>query len=399
MGRLVFVHGINVRAPEGPGEHPYDETCRAIGYELFLKNIKWRIAKCSWGDDLGARLLAKGVSFPPERDKKLAEVIGPDDPAKLWGILFEDPTFEVRALSSMPETEAEAMVPGAGRPKWVELEERLQGDIEPNEKLKERLARLQLEKAFPIAVRQTKDDPFTLTAVRHPEAFRAVARAVVARTVSIGLDQGIPAPGFDDLEAMTLEMEQILRDGELFGISDWAKSTLLGWGTTMAVRRRASLAQTATPIAGDIILYQASGKLLRDRIAEVVEEEAKSGEPVAILAHSLGGVAAVETLCERQTTRQQVKKLITAGSQSGYFYEINALRTLPFGEPLPDNFPDWLNFWDYRDFLSFVVEPVFTGGGRRQDVSIESGLPFVASHSGYWRQSKTWDAIKTFLGE
>ena len=99
-----------------------------------------------------------------------------------------------------------------------------------------------------------EDDPFTLTAVRHPEAFRAVARAVVARTVSIALDQGIPAPGFDDLEAMTQEMEQVLRDGELFGISDWAKSTLLGWGTTMAIRRRASLAQTATPIVGDVIL-------------------------------------------------------------------------------------------------------------------------------------------------
>jgi hypothetical protein len=399
MARLVFVHGINVRAPDGPGEHPYDETCRAIGYELFLKNIKWQIVKCRWGDDLGAHLLAEGKSFPPERAKALAEMAGPDDPAKLWGVLFEDPTFELRALSSMPETEAEAMVPGAGRPKWVELEERLQGDIEPNEKLKDRLTRLQLENLFPIAVQQTKDDPFTLTAVRHPEAFRAVARAIVARTVLIGLDRGVPAPCIEDLEAMTIEMEQVLRDGELFGVSDWAKSTLLGWGTTMAVRRRATLSGAATPIAGDVILYQAHGELLRARIAEVVEKEAKTGEPVAILAHSLGGVAAVETLVERPTTRKHVKKLITAGSQSGFFYEINALRTLPFGERLPDDFPEWLNFWDYRDFLSFVVEPVFTGGGRRQDVPIESGLPFVASHSGYWRQSKTWDAIKTFLGE
>jgi hypothetical protein len=66
---------------------------------------------------------------------------------------------------------------------------------------------------------------------------------------------------------MTIEMEQVLRDGELFGISDWAKSTLLGWGTTMAVRRRATLSGAATPIAGDVILYQAHGELLREFFA------------------------------------------------------------------------------------------------------------------------------------
>src|SRR5438552_3057769 len=134
----------------------------------------------------------------------------------------------------MPEPEAEAGAPGQGRPKWIELEERLKGDIEPDNKLKEHLARLQLDTVFPSAVQQTRDDQFTLPAVRHPEAFRAIARAIVARTIRIGLEQGIPAPGFQDLETMTMEMEQVLRDGELFGISDWAKTTLLGWGTTIA---------------------------------------------------------------------------------------------------------------------------------------------------------------------
>ena len=71
MGRLVFVHGINVRAPEGPGEHPYDETCRAIGYELFLKNIKWRIAKCPWGDISELVCSPKGCHFPPSATRSL----------------------------------------------------------------------------------------------------------------------------------------------------------------------------------------------------------------------------------------------------------------------------------------------------------------------------------------
>lgn len=124
---------------------------------------------------------------------------------------------------------------------------------------------------------------------------------------------------------------------------------------------------------------------------------AEAPEPVAVLAHSLGEVATAEVLCETPALRQRVKKFITAGSQPSYFYEIDSLRTLPFGQPLPADFPDWLNFWDPRDFLSFLVAPVFAGGGARTDVEIKSGLPFPASHSGYWRQLTTWNEVKDFL--
>jgi hypothetical protein len=33
----------------------------------------------------------------------------------------------------------------------------------------------------------------------------------------------------------------------------------------------------------------------------------------------------------------------------------------------------------------------------REDIQIDSGLPFPASHSGYWRQPATWDKLKEFL--
>jgi hypothetical protein len=86
VASLVFVHGIAVRAPTDGSEHPYDATCRAIGYELFLKNMDWQLIKCRWGDDLGARLLGNGVSFPPDREGRLGVVVAPDDPSGLWGI-------------------------------------------------------------------------------------------------------------------------------------------------------------------------------------------------------------------------------------------------------------------------------------------------------------------------
>jgi hypothetical protein len=242
------------------------------------------------------------------------------------------------------------------------------------------------------AARETAD------AIRHPQAARAIARAIVANTVQIGLGEGIRPPGLAGLDDLAVDTEQILRPAQLGAIRDYARLAFAGIGARLATRwgvgQRETLPLGVTPIAGDVIYYQAHGERIRARIHETV---AKAPGPVALMAHSLGGIASVEAMCENPDTRKRVKKFVTAGSQSGFFYEIDALRTLPFGQALPDDFPDWLNFWDSRDFLSFVTKDVFSGGGSRTDVEIESGLPFPASHSGYWRQSLTWQRVKTFL--
>src|SRR3954468_23473844 len=100
MGSLVFVHGIGVRAPTDGGEHPLDATCRAIGWELLLRKIEWKIVKCNWGDKLGACLLSGGKSLP-KSPGRLGVPVRPEDPAGLWSILIHDPTFELRALATM----------------------------------------------------------------------------------------------------------------------------------------------------------------------------------------------------------------------------------------------------------------------------------------------------------
>jgi hypothetical protein len=401
MGSLVFVHGIGSRAATDGGEHPYDATCRAIGWELFFKKIEWKLVKCQWGDELGARLRADGKSFPPY-EGKLAVAGEPDDAAGVWRILLDDPSFELRALATMLKSGAAAQgvapvppgPPGATIPPSVALQARLAAGITPAGPLLEQLKRFELEGCFGRAVDAVKADPETQGAVPHPQAFRAIARAIVARTVRCGVDLGIPPPGGADLELMVQNLEPLLREGQLFGIPDWAKKALAGWLTSKGERQRAVLLSAASPLAGDVIVYGVHGNRIRDRIREVV---AHAPEPVAILAHSLGGIAAAETLAEDPATRERVKRFITVGSQSGFFYEIDALCTLPFGTRLPSDFPDWLNFWDPRDFLSFVVDGVFTGGGTRTDVRADSGLPFPASHSGYWRQSIVWERVKDFL--
>jgi hypothetical protein len=399
---LIFVHGIGVRAPvAADGEHPYEATCRAISTELVENGIGWKLVKCAWGDDLGASLRAGGKSFP-RPPGQLGVAARPADPAALWELLLDDPSFELRALAAMlVEMPAVAAGGPPGQaPPWVILQQRLRDNLAPAGQLAVQLGSFELGAAFAAAVKQTQADPAVAHAIRHPQAARAIARSIVARMVRIALDQGIPPPGLADLEALAGATEQLLRPAQLAAPLDWAKAALLGWGmrigTSVGARQRALLAGAATPIAGDVILYQAHGDRIRARIHQTV---AQAPEPVAILAHSLGGIASLEALCENAATRARVKKFITAGSQSGFFYEIDALKTLSYGQALPEDFPDWLNFYDQRDFLSFLTKDVFSGGGPRTDVEIKSGLPFPASHSGYWRQPLVWESVKAFLAD
>jgi hypothetical protein len=392
MGSIVFVHGIGVRESAEGGEHPFEATCRVIRFELALNQIGLPLVPCGWGDDLGARLRSNGQCFP----KKLGTLGVPlirDDPAGLWQTLLEDPTFELRALSAIGGVPGLA-APGQ-KPAWVQLQVRL-ATLVPDEALRQMLSGLQLEEPFKEATDRIRSSKPAADAIYHPQCARALARAITALTVRIGESCGIPPPPLPELEQLAAETERVLQVGQLGGVGDWAKTVILGWATTWAERQRTTLAGTATPIAGDVIYYQAQGSEIRARINEVV---GKAPEPVAMLAHSLGGIAGVEALCETPELRKRVRKLITVGSQSGFFYEINALRTLPFGAHLPPDFPDWLNLWDNRDLLSFLVEPVFSGGRTRRDLEVQSGLPFPSSHSGYWRQRAVWEAIKTFLAD
>lgn len=425
MASLVFVHGIGSRKTTDGSEHPYDVTFRAIGWELFRKKIEWTPVKCQWGDDLGAKLHAGGKSFP-SYDGKLAVPAEPDDPIGVWRVLLEDPTFELRALATMTQTGAKGGAPaaagasgpavagppggafagppggaaggppGGAIPASVALKARLDGGLTPAGPLQVLLKDSGLEACFAEAVAKVRTAPETPGAISHPQAFRALARAIVAETVRRGMDRGIPPPGGAVLQVMADRTEELLQTGQLFGIPDWAKKALAGWLTNKGARERAALLDAATPLAGDVIVYQAHGHIIRERIREAVSGAAG---PVAILAHSLGGIAAAEALVEDAALRNRVRKLITAGSQSGFFYEIDALRTLPYGTDLPPDFPNWLSFWDPRDFLSFKIDGVFTGGRKRRDVRINSELPFPASHSGYWRQSSMWEEVRDFLKE
>jgi hypothetical protein len=86
-----------------------------------------------------------------------------------------------------------------------------------------------------------------------------------------------------------------------------------------------------------------------------------------------------------------VALLVTVGSQAPFFYEVDALSSLQFGEPLPPHFPRWLNIYDLSDILSYEGKRIFPG--RVDDVVVSSGQPFPRSHLAYWDNAATWDAV------
>jgi hypothetical protein len=185
--------------------------------------------------------------------------------------------------------------------------------------------------------------------------------------------------------------------GQALAPFDWVTRPLLGIAkvvaTSKARRERRALTDCASPLAGDIILYQARGnairKFIRDRILEFDRD-------LIVIAHSLGGIAAVDVLIKEDLSTR-VRGLVTVGSQAPFFYEINALVSLGCGQQLPQYFPKkWLNIWDPNDFLSYIGAGVF-GAQSIEDYMVQSNVPFPDSHSAYWDQKEVWAKIGSFF--
>ncbi len=170
-------------------------------------------------------------------------------------------------------------------------------------------------------------------------------------------------------------------------IGDWLMTRI----THTVANRRGSVTDLSTPAVGDIIHYQARGQLIRNFIAKKAAECSAD----VVLTHSLGGVACVDWLASGENPVPSVKRLITVGSQAGYFYEVDALVSSPVGNGLPDTFPEWLNIFDRADMLGYLAQPIFPQ--QAVDFEVDSGQPFPASHSAYWHNDDVWNEIARFL--
>lgn len=408
---VLFVHGTGVRQPG------YSDSFARAQSRVQSLGPDVQLEPCYWGGACGARFNANGLSVPNyDSTRGLGDEVEPDDlQVTLWEMLYRDPLFECRILRlSLP-----ARSPFAQRIDQPMLGRVLRGLDEPQAihvttTLGEDSTRKRIDNAMRWLAYQPQFRSL-IEAADEPKLYAATAaRAIVARAIqseeSDDDDNGArnsPLPMETDarlrdrvVDELTVYIGENDRSfvGALFEtVTGPIQGLALRGLSRLTASRRGKLMDGVSPAAGDVLLYQARGQAIRDFIRERIRTTGAN----VVLAHSLGGIACVDLLIEEPEI--SLKLLVTAGSQAPYFYEINALQSLPFdpvtkpGERLPTSFPRWLNIFDPRDFLSFVGGGIF--GDRVIDWKVDNRLPFPQSHSGYWSNDSTWHAIRKALTE
>jgi hypothetical protein len=417
MATILFVHGTGQRR---------DSVAKSL--EKIRARAKQQpalaalaVENCLWGDPRGTQI-GEGLSVPDYAERGGA---GQPDPAELdvelWANLYADPLYELRLMALQPP--AKTGLPG------LSAGDRLNQAVttfKATPELRSELARGDVDRVFDEARNEVERSLVYREMIRTASdplgPFQdAVARAFVAMAIALfrdGTSGALP----------TIQQDRELRDAcvkrtrEALGPYQAAlmesvvrRLQKLGrkvyWGTPTALlapgalllgmlarRRRGEAMDGSSPLVGDILFYQCRGEGIREFITFRIREVAP---PVVIVAHSLGGVAAVDILV-KENPQGRVALLVTVGSQAPYFYEINALSSLERqpGATLPTHFPPWVNIYDRRDFLSFVGARLFPG--RVSDHDLDSYQPFPVAHSAYWDNEETYriiaDGVSRHLG-
>ncbi|GLV75164.1 hypothetical protein ACH4VS_10070 [Streptomyces hygroscopicus] len=256
----------------------------------------------------------------------------------------------------------------------------------------------------PAAGRVAHEISRTLGGTPPADGIEAIAaRAVYALAVQRaegpdGADEPLPVDGADRdavVGALTDQLGGTDRGGfaarAAKGVAVRALNSYLSPLSSLAHSFRAGITRGSVPAGGDILRYQARGAGVRAAIRAAVREAVDSGHgPVALLAHSLGGIACVDLLAEPDPPAG-VELLVTVGSQAPFLYELDALTALRRGEPLPAAFPRWINVYDEHDLLGFVGAKVFPG--RVTDLRVDTRQPFPRAHTSYFAHHRLYELL------
>ena len=412
MEHVVFVHGTGVREPA------FTNTFNAVRTGLANELANVEVHPCYWAGSHGSNI-GDGRSIPLYAQTMGMAASSVSSNIFEWSLLLDDPHIEFRLLASQ-ESPGGGTTPG--RSPVVALRDQL-GKLQQaamagaigalgatdNAIFLESVANLldmpELDKAVTVGVKLAPSGNDLLDGVR-----LLAARAIVAGWMRILLDNGGLSPTGATRDLLVEDTFSSLGGGraQIMGIGKDLIGAVLApvkmmlqtvvldpslrlasWGSRAY---RHSVANAATPAVGDILIYQARGKPIRDFILNTAMAV---GEPVVLLAHSLGGIACIDLLIEE--ARPCIKGVITAGSQAPFFYEIGALSQLARADAVPAHMPPWLNFYDKNDLLSFLAAPLMKAGNQVADVEAHSGQPFPVSHGAYWSNPAVWKASADFI--
>ena len=398
MHSIVFVHGTGVRALD------CQRTAAHLAAEL-AKHGPFDVITCPWGDQHGARLRLDGASIPHYIGPRDVRSVGvsEDRHVVLWERLYQDPLFELEVFAHQGGPGI-AFEPGQRLASSV-VDRAVRGLV-CSASLQDLLERGDIEDLFGEArTAVIESDPYELALAaatsENTMALRgAIARAIIAEATLQSLAQGaMPAVAIDAGlrdDTVTQCVHEIGGDTRalVFDLVGRPLGRLAASAATRyAVSRRGALADTSTPIAGDILLYQVRGDGIRGCISRTIRNAPGN---VVVIAHSLGGVATVDVLSSEPDTAARVTHLVTVGSQAPHFHEIGALWSLQEGEALPQHFRcRWLNIYDRRDFLSFIGARVFHD--RVVDEMLDNRQPFPMAHSAYFHNPQFWQLVIPWL--
>ena len=371
---LMFVHGTGVR------KKSLAATLDLLRREAAQFAPGWKVEACNWGDPFGAVLNKGGAAVPNyARTGDAAASLAARQQAR-WVLLADDPLIELRVA---PDEAYISAPPGPDI--WARVQA-----LRQHAETADRLAAAGFAGQWqPFIDELAADEEWEAVAsgltLSEAAASPLVARAVVAALQGLLREQALPALRTDVRDALVDGLVPPL-GGPPAAVLDW----LLGRLTAYGRKRRGRITDLTGPAVGDILRYQARGDTLRKFLGEEVQ---RTGARV-LLAHSLGGIAAVDWLALGE---RPVDALITVGSQAAYFYEIDALFSCALGAGLPKFFPKrWLNIYDENDMLSYQASGVFKGWVT--DLRVDNGEPFPESHSAYFQnRAQVWPAIADFL--
>ncbi|WP_406255773.1 hypothetical protein [Streptomyces chartreusis] len=164
-----------------------------------------------------------------------------------------------------------------------------------------------------------------------------------------------------------------------------------------------------TRFLGDVLVYQRHQDAIHARVQETIAAVDPAlgrtpDRPVRIVAHSLGGVIAVDMATA--THPLWTSSLLTFGSQPAFFHACDPRggQLTPYAGDgavvLPESLRRWTNLWEPLDLLAFIASTLFRlhDGTPPDDIPVShtasSGL---WTHSAYWENPDVAAAINTAM--
>lgn len=400
---MLLIHGTGGRRDgftrmldQAQALFPEDDGGRTIQIEAL-----------PWGE-IGSKLHANGASVPGYKDSGGGQVhTKPEDTEAyddaLWRVVFRDPYYELELERIAPRKAG----PGepAGKRLWKRFVELNLADFH------EKLKALEIDSAQFDAVHQAMKEKADLAewTQKVPAPVRGLAFTFARALIAGAAGRTTPAPValFED-EKRRDELLNALADAiaaNEAGIADWVKKTMGGLVMRAATEfyvlpRRGAASDPLSTFFADIITYQGTGARFRELCRDYLKKQTAGDDVVrVILAHSLGGIIAFETLIAYNKQLQEegrgVDLFITFGSQSPLFYEWDALETLRYGDPLPAHFPRWVNIYDPRDVLAYIGEQVFPNArDKMKDVVCNNQQHVGLAHTTYLDNKQVQDKIR-----